>query len=209
MKKRTLTILTIFSAILLAGCYPQGAEYVEDLDVVITKHNEKYDFSAKSTYAMPDKIVKVTGNKVEGDNPEFIPDIYAGPILSRIATNMEAMGWTKIDMPLDESDPQPDVLLLPAAWETTSTYYYYDYWYWWYGGYYPYWPYYPPVYYSSYTTGTLFWTLIDPDETDGTGTPIRQWAAASNGLLSYSFDATRINKAIDQAFNQSPYIQTN
>ncbi|MCK7538489.1 MAG: hypothetical protein MZV63_49800 [Marinilabiliales bacterium] len=42
-------------------------------------------------------------------------------------------------------EDDPDVLLLPAAWETTTIYYYYDYWYYWYGGYWGwYYPYYPP-----------------------------------------------------------------
>jgi hypothetical protein len=39
--------------------------------------------------------------------------------------------------------------------------------------------------------------------------PSRVWLAAANGLLSGSVDITRVNKAIDQAFTQSPYLKTN
>jgi hypothetical protein len=35
------------------------------------------------------------------------------------------------------------------------------------------------------------------------------WTAAINGLLTGAYDADRINSAIDQAFEQSPYLTTN
>ena len=39
--------------------------------------------------------------------------------------------------------------------------------------------------------------------------PSDVWTAAINGLLSGSYNTNRVNKAIDQAFSQSPYLQTN
>jgi hypothetical protein len=39
--------------------------------------------------------------------------------------------------------------------------------------------------------------------------PSRVWTAAANGLVSGSFSTSRVNKAIDQAFAQSPYLITN
>jgi hypothetical protein len=101
-------------------------------------------------------------------------------------------------------------LLAPAAWETTTVFYYYDYWYWWYGGYYPYWGWgYPPMSYSSYTTGTLLMTLMDPDVLETSGNPVKQWSGAINGLLTGTYDASRVNAAIDKAFTISPYLKTN
>lgn len=205
MKKRISIVLIVASVLLLGGCYPHGPEYVEDLDVVLTSHKAEYDFLAKVTYAMPDRIVKITGDIAEGEDPSFIPDINAQKILTTIANNMADLGWQRVDV-----EDSPDLLLLPAAWETTTIYYWYDYWYgWWYGGYYPYWPYYPPVSYSSYTTGTLLMALIDPDVTGTNGNPINQWAGAINGLLTGTYNANRINKAIDKAFAISPYLKTN
>jgi hypothetical protein len=206
MKKRFYPILAALGGLLLWGCYPQGPDYIEELDVVITNYNPDYNFSSVGTYAMPDRIVKITGNVSEGESPEYIPDVTANSILGRIEDNLNALGWTRVDDVTDTANI--DVLVLPAAWETTTIYYYYDYWYWWYGGYYPYWGYgyYPPVSYSSYTTGTLLWAVIDPKDIGGTGNPIREWTAAVNGILTYSFSASRVNAAIDKAFDQSPYL---
>ncbi len=205
MKKGISFVLFIFGILMLWGCYPQGPEYVEDLDVVLTKHNEEYDFTAKATYAMPDRIVKITGDVIEGEEPSFIPDVNAEVILATIANNMADLGWVQVDI-----EDDPDVLLLPAAWETTTIYYYYDYWYYWYGGYWGwYYPYYPPVYASSYTTGTLLMSIADPDVISTDGNRINQWSGAINGILTGTFDANRINEAINKAFAASPYLKTN
>jgi hypothetical protein len=204
MKKKISISLVIISMVLITGCYPGGPDYVEEMDVVLASHNKDYNFAAKATYAMPDKIVKITGNLVEGEEPVFIPDAAAQLILDRIEMNMTAFGWQKVDV-----SANPDMLLEPASWETTTVYYWYDYWYWWYGGYYPYWPYYPPVYYSSYTTGTLLMVLIDPDEVGANGNPVKQWAGSVNGIMTGTLDATRLNTAIDKAFAISPYLKTN
>jgi hypothetical protein len=205
MKKRISIVLIVTSVLLLWGCYPQGPEYVEDLDVVLTKHNKDYDFTAKATYAMPEEIVKITGDVIEGEEPSFIPDANAQVILATVASNMADLGWERVDL-----EDDPDVLLLPAAWETTTIYYYYDYWYYWYGGYWGwYYPYYPPVYASSYTTGTLLMSITDPAIISADGNRINQWSGAINGVLTGYFDANRINEAINKAFAASPYLKTN
>ena len=204
MKRKISISLVIISMVLITGCYPGGPDYVEEMDVVLATHNKDYNFAAKATYAMPDKIVKITGNLVEGEEPVFIPDAAAQLILDRIEMNMTALGWQKVDV-----SANPDLLLEPASWETTTVYYWYDYWYWWYGGYYPYWPYYPPVNYSSYTTGTLLMVLIDPDIVGANGNPVNQWAGSVNGILTGALDGTRLTTAIDKAFAISPYLKTN
>jgi hypothetical protein len=206
MKRKFLNIVILISGFLLWGCYPNGPDYVEDLDVVLTSHNENYDFVSKATYAMPDRIVKITGNLSEGDSPEFIPDATAKLILDRIASNMATLGWERVAI---DANPRPHLLLTPGSLETTTIYYWYDYWYWWYGGYYPGggWGY-PPVYYDSYTTGTLLMTLIDPLDLGANGTPIKEWIGAGNGIMTNSFSANRVYGAIDKAFELSPYLKT-
>jgi hypothetical protein len=204
MKNRTFSIIAILSGLLLWGCYPEGPTYTEDLDIVVTSHNPDYNFVAKGTYAMPDKIVKITGNLVQGDAPAFIPDATASQILNRVASNMESLGWQKVAL-----SASPDILLTPGEMELTTVSYYYDYWSWWYGGYYPYWPYYPPVYASTYTTGTLMFNIIDKNEVGANGNPIPLWTCVINGILSGKYDPNRINPLIDKAFSQSPYLKTN
>jgi hypothetical protein len=200
-------VLSILVTGLLWGCYPGGAEYTEDYDIVLTNYNDDYDFTSKGTYALPDEIVKITGNLAEGDAPEFVPDIYADQILARVRTNMTNLGWTEVDISAD-----PDLLFAPATWETTTIYYWYDYWGYWWGGYYPGWGwgYYPgyPTY-SSYTTGTLLFTMLDPNEISGNGNPVSQWTGAVNGLMNGVYDPSRVNQSIDQIFAQSPYLKIN
>jgi len=204
MKKRSRSIAVLATLIvMLTGCYPQGPEYVEDLDVVLTNFQDDYDFNSRQTYALPDRIVKITGNLAEGDAPEFIPDATAALIIARIDQNMSELGWEEVGI-----DEDPDVLLTPASWESTTIVYYYDYWYWWYGGYYPGWGYYYPSV-SSYTTGTLVVAMIDPAVVGANGNPVVQWTGALNGILTWSYDATRVNNAIDRAFDQSPYLEIN
>jgi hypothetical protein len=205
MKKRTLSFIVILSGLLLWGCYPEGPTASEDLDVVVTHHNPDYDFFAKGTYAMPDKIVKITGNLQQGDAPVFVPDATASQILLRISNNMESLGWQKVAL-----GASPDLILTPASLETTTIMYYYDYWYWWYGGYPGYgWGYSPPVYYAgSYTTGTLVMTLVDKTDIGANGNPVNEWTGALNGILNSKFNAARVNPLIDQAFEQSQYLKT-
>ena len=199
MKKAFFVILG--AAIILASCYPQGPEYYEDLDLVYTNYESSFDFVSKGTYSMPNKIVKITGNLVQGEDPEFVKEPYNTQILQRIETNMTALGWTKVANPEDA-----DVVLFPATWTNTTVYYWYDYWCW----YYPYYCgwgwgwYYPSV--SSYTTGTLVITMVaDGDEYVE---PSRVWTSAVNGLLSGAMNTNRLNNGIDQAFKQSPYLNT-
>lgn len=207
MKRGIRLFLFLTGVILLWGCYPNGPDYIEEMDIVLAKHNADYDFVAKATYAMPDKIVKITGGLVEGDTPDYILPATAKKILDQIDLNMKALGWNKVAI-----DASPDLLLLPAAWETTTISYWYDYWYWWYYPYYPGWGwgggYYPPVYWTSYTTGTLLMTLVDKNEVGANGNPVNQWTGAINGILTDSYNATRVNSAIDKAFAISPYLKT-
>jgi hypothetical protein len=205
MKRKISTALFIIGILLVTGCYPGGPDYAEEMDIVMTKHNDSYNFASKATYAIPDRIVKITGSVNEGNDPEFIPDVAAEKILAMINDNMAKLGWKKVD----DLSENPDLVMTVASWETTTTYYWYDYWYWWWGGYYPYWGYYPPVYYSSYTTGTLLMNLIDPNELSSNGNPVDQWSGAVNGLLTGSYNASRINEAIDKAFSISPYLKIN
>jgi len=198
MKKSYVLYMSIM--VLLGSCYPNGAEYYEDLDVVYTNYDDQFDFSGHGTYSIPDRIVKIEGDIIEGEDPEFVKEPQNTQMLQKMEANMSDLGWTKTEDPADA-----DLVLFPAVWTNTTVYYWYDYWCW----YYPYycgWGWgYPSV--SSYTTGTLVMTLVaDGDEFIE---PSRVWTAAANGLLSGAYNITRVNNAIDQAFEQSPYLKTN
>jgi hypothetical protein len=196
------------ASLVLAACYPDGPEYAEDTDVVITSFDEEYNFSEKQTFAMPDQIV-VDVEIDEGDTIyEYMADKFATPILETIQANMEDLGYTRVDV-----EDNPDLLLTPAGF--TSTTYFYSYWYdWWYGGYWGWgWGWYYPPYYtvSSYTTGSFVMVLADPNQ--AADSPINRsptiWLSAANGLVSGAYNISRITDSIDQAFEQSPYLKTN
>lgn len=198
MKK--IAIYTLFLAILLASCKPEGAKYYDETDIILTNYDDEFTFEGKKTYAMPDSIVAVTGNIEAGEDPEFMKEPMNTDILNQIETNLDAMGWQRV------TDPeQADVVLFPATWKSTTVYYWYNYWCWWYP-YYCGWGFYP-YYSTSYTTGTVVMSMIvDGDEY---AEPHTVWTGAINGLLSGSYNASRVKKSIDQAFTQSPYLNVN
>lgn len=201
MKRKFFTLSFIVALSFMWGCYPDGAEYYEETDIVYTDYDEEYSFTSKGTYSMPDKIVKITKELVGGEEPEFVKEPYNTQILNRIESNMSAMGYSQVADPANA-----DMVFFPAVWTNTTIYYWYDYWCW----YYPYycgWGWGYPSSYTTQTTGTLLMTLIaDGDEYV---LPTKVWTAAVNGLLSGSYNSSRVNKSIDQAFTQSPYLKTN
>ena len=202
MKRKIIAFTLLLCLLTLSGCYPGGATYADELDVVYTVYDKGGDFPSKKTYAIPDKVVKITKDYINGGDLEFVSDLYAIPILDNINANMKAYGWEKV---ADEDDP--DVVFLPAAWETKYVYYWGDYWCWvnpyYCGGWgYPY-----PIR-TSYTTGTLFMNIVDLKPGDSREKSAL-WTGAVNGLLSNSIDFKRIKTTIDQSFKQSPYLNIN
>ncbi len=202
--KKLISAAALIAALfLLDACYPQGAEFVDELDLVLTDYDDSYDFGTRTTYTINDDIPLI------GTTP---PSDLDGPtpavILTRIKSIMEARGYEEVD-----ADEEPDMHLLVGAIEVKTTvvgcggggg--------WW--GYYPGYPsgcWYPVAY--SYSTGSILMTLWDKDSlpnADNDTTP-PEWEAGINGLLqgSQSSITTRIQNSIDQAFAQSPYIQSN
>jgi len=209
MNRKIYSFATVLLLTVLVGCYPGGAEYVDEYDITYTNYDKTYDFVGKATYSLPNKIMKITGDaiSVSPQPPEYIKDIYGVPILAQIDANMQSLGWTKVDV-----NSNPDVQLLPAAWEST-TIIYGGYWGGYYCWYYPYYCgggwYYPYVPVTTYSTGTLVMTLVDPNAESTDSNKRVAWTGAINGLLSGSYDAGRVNKGINQAFTQSPYLKTN
>ena len=207
--------LSIGLLVLAGGCYPDEADYIEELDLVYTNYSSSFDFKSKKTFAMPDSVVKITGDDADdpdGDGkPEFAKSTYSTAILTALKQQMQANGWQQVN-----KNANPDVLLLPSTMTTTNIYYYYDWWYWdwWYGGwwgwYYPGW-YYPP-YITGYRSGSVFIQMVDRT----TATPSNDnvavvWSMILNGLAEgdQTNISARIQSSIAQGFQQSPYLKIN
>ena len=196
MKKNVFYLIGII--FLMVSCYPGEIESYEETDLVYTNYDDSFNFTSKGTYSMPDKIVKVTGDLTDGETPDYVSEPYNTEILTLIKGHMSDLGWEYKD------DPEnADVVLFPAVWSNTTVVYWYDYWCWYYY-YYCGWGYYYP-YYTTYTTGTMVMLMVPTDESIE---PVTVWTAALNGLVSGNYNISRITQAIDQAFEQSPYLNT-
>jgi len=206
MHRFRLTALCLIMG-LLFGCYPDGPEYVNDLDLVVTRHDKTFAFQEAKTYAIPDFLVKITGNLAKGEEVEVIDNAYAALIIDAVKSNMEFYGWEEANV------YEADVVIFPTAMSSTTLVWYYDWYYWdWYyptdswGWYYPY-----DIYGGSYTSGSVFLQMTYQDgQTAANNLPV-PWAAVLNGLLEGDRSAvdTRIEKGIDQAFKQSPFLDLN
>jgi hypothetical protein len=203
-----MKLLKIFSltaiVFLLTQCYPAGPDYVQQLDLVYSNYDPGYDFTTKQTYYIPDQIMKIDDDLVAGNDPNFVKDPYSTQLLNQIKQNMAADGWQLVG-----KDADPDVVLAPVAYMLTTTYYYGGYWGGWYGGWYGW--YYPYPVTTSYTTGSLIVTMLDPNDLSPDDKARAVWSFIINGLLEgSSTDFTnRYTQGIDQAFIQSPYIKIN
>lgn len=209
-KLRTTLLLTAILALFGAGgcnLYPDDDTRVEDLDIVLTHYDSANDFSQNKTYSIVDEVVEVDDDTT---NP---PDVITNSdlVLQQIDANMQALGYQKV-----ANDTIPDVRLTVVATSTTSWFvYYYSYWGYWYGwGYYPCCYYYPPTYpvVESYTTGTLVMQMAQFKGVTSGDSVKTIWSGVVNGLLNEDTQTnlkTRIKSSIDEAFDQSPYLDVN
>ncbi|SHO64361.1 DUF4136 domain-containing protein [Algoriphagus zhangzhouensis] len=205
-------LLGVLALGMITSCTPEGAEYIDELDIVYTNHDPDFVFSSQNTYALPDQVVKITEEIVDGepgDEPEYIDPAYSVTILNSIRSNMNSLGYTEVD-----KSANPDLIVLPSAMQTDQLYFYYDWWYWnwWYPGWGTGWGWYYPGYYppqvSRIRTGTVFLQMTQPEGINAADQIPVIWTGVMNGLLEGSKDqvATRINNSINQAFTQSPYL---
>jgi uncharacterized protein DUF4136 len=189
----------------LMSCYPGTIEDTAEINTVTTLFDPNENFMQNATYALPDTIVHIC-DLVNG-NPDCldITRAYDSQILAKVATEMDALGYTRVTA--DPANP-PDVLLFVSAIASKN----YaligsgcSYW----GWYYPYYCYYPPTWTTvEFTTGTLFLTMMDPDRiATGDKIPI-VWTGVLNGVISGSANSNLQSalNGIHQAFLQSSYL---
>jgi hypothetical protein len=216
MNKLRFPILFILAA-LIYGCYPGGPEFISDYSLVVTDYDKDFSFGDKKTYFMPDTINFATNQE---DIDEEVILGFEEIILNQIETNMSSRGYDRVDSTAAEA---PDLFIgvhviainnEGVAWIPGGGWwggYYPPGWGWggWGGWYYP--PYYPVGY--SYQTGTVLIHMADPNATDIPEDDDVKivWFGGLDGLLSSvtSNNETAVINGIDQAFDQSPYLQSN
>jgi len=207
MKQIKLLLILVFFAVtsvVLTSCYPDYGLTTSDYDIVATFKEDANDFQAYkidgATYFMPDSVKRILDN-VGGISSEV--GAYDQAALDEIENQMTAYGYTRVMNPQNA-----DVFINVGVTSSENVVYYPGYWYGWYGWYYPWYGY--GGYAYSYTTGTLFVTMIDKSKIDEvnkiTGAV---WAGAINGLLedTNANTAARVISSIDKMFEQSPYLK--
>src|SRR5215468_9976755 len=111
MVKKLYQLVAILMVSGVISCYPNGADLVEELDLVYTNHDANFNFAGAHKYAIPDSVVKITGDIFEDPDgnhrPQFMSAASGDVILKAINDNMAAAGWQKVD-----KNSNPDVLML-------------------------------------------------------------------------------------------------
>jgi hypothetical protein len=172
---------------------PSSDRLLEDL-AVLTQYDTKADFNLYKTYSISTPVMKVTD---EGTVP--MTGQTADAVLTQIDKNMKARGFVPAVAP-----QKPDLGIQVMYFQNTTVYtYYYDWW-----GYYPYYPYYYPVYYSSYTTGMANIEMMDLKNANPDNRAAVRWNAFIRGLLTDTHTTGEITGRVDQAFIQTPQLQT-
>jgi Domain of unknown function (DUF4136) len=202
-----ISILAV-SCAAATSCYPDSITSTSQLASVTTLVDSQAPLRNARTFALPDTIIhaKANGAGLIGHDNDT-------EILARIRAGLVAFGWREI---ADVRTQQPDVVVLTAALEQTNTGVAYTDWWstwgWWPGwptSYGPDWAWTYPVNAVTFTyeTGTLLITMLDITHGNATSKRVALlWAAGVNGVLTSS----SLNGAltgIDQAFEQSPYLE--
>lgn len=209
-------VYVIFASALLAfsGCSPSENEFVDDFDLVFTSYDTNYSYSGKRTFFLPDSVVIIGPAE---DNAEV--HRFDAVILDALTRNMIGLGWEKLH---PEDGVTADLVMLPMVSTTDFSscvmpcwecgWGYWDGWGTWGGGWGPGWGWgYPPVMgCSSFSTGSLYVTLSDPNNVNNLAEEIPVvWTGIVNGLLAGSdlSVAGRLQVNISQMFTQSPYLK--
>ena len=178
--------------------------------VVQTAKEPGANFSSYKTYYISDTIALKTTNP----NDTLWFDDDAKQLAEAVKSNMAARGYTLVT----SSHNTPDLglgltvikdlnigVIYPGWW--------WGYWggcYWGYCGYPPYYPWYGSGVVYTIPTGTIVLDMIDLKNAAANEKLYVPWGSVMSGGLGYTSDDIQLGiGAINQAFTQSPYIQTN
>jgi len=209
MKHLKLFALLILGSMLAVSCYknPNTEELSYDL-VVATDFDDEADFSSYMTYHISDTIINISNKP----NDSILVGAVADQIVDRIKEHMNQRGYVFV-----EKDQDPDLGLMTTIIQNKNLGQVCYGWWWGYPGYYPpYWwgypgygYYYPFCSYYSYEIGTLNVEMFDLKNAEENQNIRAIWNDVNFGVMS-KYEQTNVNRAlesIDQAFDQSPYIQ--
>jgi hypothetical protein len=184
--------------------------------IVTTVRDQTFNFTSLHTFAMPDTIVQfvpLTGS------PLVVSRSFDQVALNEVRQNLLARGYTQVT---DPQTTRPDFVVLVGSTATTNydayvTYPWYNIW-----GFYPGWgwyaegfnsswnlvyPWYPQIGVTAYDRGTLVVTLLPTASVSALSQTIdASWAGIASALLNGTITSTSVANAVDEMFQQSPYL---
>lgn len=219
--KHLLSAAVALGAVLLVGCQKEpSTSGLRNEYLVYTAQDRSADFAAIDTYYIPDSILLIGAQAVneEGDRvAKYWKDADALTLINTVVGAMNERGYTRIR----EADQRQtaDVGFQVSYIEQTTyfsgysnPYWWWDYPYYWAPDYWGPWTgwYYPFAVYYSYTTGSLLLEMVDLKNGDTTTRKLPiLWNVYVSGLLrgSNPINIDMAVEALDQAFEQSPYLK--
>lgn len=208
MRKLSSLLLVTASVVALNGCEPPPDE-IKLLDefVVTTNYLSSAEFSNYNTYYLPTDTIGLVSN-IAADDTIIVGSSYARPVLSAIRNNLDAMGYQEVEF---DEDPDvglnvyvlknlnifQDVNYFPGGYGYPGYYPGYGY-----GGYYGY----PYVSTYAYNTGVLVIEMVDLKNLSPQNTFSVVWNAYMGDVYSALDRDQQTLEAIDQSFEQSPYL---
>ena len=205
-------LVVLFSAVALMGCDdgPDIRDLVKRM-VVRTVYAENINFAGYSTFALVPDTLGLVSNATDDT---IVTGNYAKTVVARIRSRMAETGYASVDKTaapdlginayiLDnqgiyQTYNYPSLGLYPGSYYSG----FYGYGGYGYGGYYGY----PSVQTFSYQSGTLVVELLDlKNPTPDNKYPV-VWSVTIGDVYTSPDPLSKSLEAIDQAFNQSPYL---
>ena len=206
--KKQITLVVLAMTLMMACRKSPDTSELSNSFVVQTAKDPNANFSEYKTYYISDTISLRTTNP----NDTLWSDAAAAQLVAAVKQNMASRGFTLVP-----KGSKPDLGLGMYAVKDLNIGVIYPGW--WYGwGYWGgcYWGYcgYPPYYgygmIYSIPTGTLILDMLDLKNAAQEGALTSPWSSVmSGGLGNTSNDLALGVEAINQAFTQSKYIQSN
>lgn len=205
MKKSVITTIVAVSLLGMVSCEKDpDTERLDNDYLVYTNYDKNTDFASIETFHVIDSILIISDQA----KPTYWNNNNSMTIINAYRKNLEENGYIAVD-----ESAEADVVLQLSY--ISNTYYFNNYgsgpwWnnypgYWNWGG----WGwYYPYSFFYSYSTGSIIGELVSTaPSTIAVGKLTVIWNSYICGLLNgNSLSLSRTLNAIDQAFEQSPYL---
>lgn len=219
--KQLLSAVLALGAVLLIGCQkdPSTSNLRREY-LVYTAYDRNADFTTLDTYYIPDSILLIGSQATDSEGNRVAKYWKDGDALTLIGTIVDQMterGYTRLTDGALRHTADAGFQLSYIEQTTYFTgynnpYWWWDYPYYWTPDYWGYWSgwYYPFAVYYGYTTGSLLVEMVDLQNGDaGTRKLPILWNVYISGLVrgSNQLDIPRAVDALDQAFEQSPYLK--